>query len=340
MRRTDRAMQRLRVRGVPRTAARWVVLAIVAACASAAPVSAQDRHALIIAGATGGPLYAEQYARWTGTLADTLVGRMGMEPARVTVLSETPEDHAAATAENVRHVFTRLRTQVQPSDVLLVVLIGHGTSDGADAKFNLVGPDIDAVEWASLVGGIRGLVVFVNSTSGSFPFLERVSGRDRVVITATDSAAQRFDTVFAEHFVAAFSDEAADIDRNGRVSIWEAFASAAAGVRRHYRHRGQLATERALLDDNGDGVGREAAAQGDDGRLASRTYLDLPEPGVPPTDEVLVDLLHRRVSLAAELEELQVKRAFMSAGEYAREFERIMIAVARATRDIRARRGT
>jgi hypothetical protein len=111
-------------------------------------------------------------------------------------------------------------------------------------------------------------------------------------------------------------------------------------VRRHYQQRGQLATERSLLDDNGDGIGREAAAQGEDGALASRTYLDVPQEGAPPTDEVLVELLHRRASLLAEVEELQIKRAFLAPAEYAREFERLMLALARVSRDIRARRGT
>jgi hypothetical protein len=180
----------------------------------------------------------------------------------------------------------------------------------------------------------------VNGAAASFPFIERLSAPNRIVLSATGSPAERFATVFPAYFVAAFGEPGADIDKNGRVSIWEAFAWTAAGVRRYYLERGQLATERALLDDDGDGQGREAAAQGTDGALASRTYLDRPDPGAAPTDEVLVDLLLQQASLAAEVEELQVKRAFMSAGEYAREFERVMVALARVTRAIRARSGT
>ena len=96
--------------------------------------------------------------------------------------------------------------------------------------------------------------------AASFPFLEHLAGPQRIVITATDSVAQRFDTVFPEYFVRALTDPAADLDKNGRVSVWEAFAAASMGVRRYYTQRGQLATERALIDDNGDGVGREAGA--------------------------------------------------------------------------------
>ena len=107
-----------------------------------------------------------------------------------------------------------------------------------------------------------GRLVVVNSAPASSPFIERLAGPRRIVISATDSVAQRFDTVFPEYFIAAFGDDGADIDKNGRTSMWEAFAWAAGAVRRYYQQRGQLPTERPLLDDNGDGVGREASAQG------------------------------------------------------------------------------
>lgn len=321
-------------------AAAGLAMTLVVSAAVVPQVAAQDRHAIIVSGATGGAPYAEQHAAWTQALTEALVGRLAFDRDRVTVLSETADVDDRSTAVNVQRVLATLSTRVRPDDVLFVMLIGHGTFDGLDAKFNLVGPDLDATEWAGLLEGIRGRVVFVNSAAGSFPFIERLSGPNRIVISATGSPAERFSTVFPAYFVAAFDEEAADIDKNGRVSIWEAFAWATARVRRHYVQRGQLATERAVLDDDGDGIGRDAGAEGTDGRLASRTYLDRPEPGAPPTDEVLVELLLRRASLVAEVEELQVKRALMSAGEYAREFERVMIALARVSREIRSRRGT
>jgi hypothetical protein len=259
------------------------------------------------------------------------------DPAKVVVLTETPDAAKAATAANLRSVLAGIRPQLRAGDLFVLLLIGHGTYDGVDAKFNLVGPDMESAEWAALLRALPGRMVVVNTAAASFPFIERLSGARRIVISATDSVAQKFDTVFPEFFVAAFREEAADIDKNARISVWEAFAWAAGAVRRHYQQRGQLATERPLLDDNGDGIGREAAAQGADGSLASRTYLDAAAPGAAPTDEVLVELLQRRASLTAEAEELQVKKAFMAADEYAREFERVMLALARIARDIRNR---
>jgi hypothetical protein len=316
------------------------MLTIVMNVVTAPIARAEERYVLIVSGASGGPSYAQQYSRWTQTLVQTLVEQMKFDPARLTVLSDVADEGKAATAANIRRALATFRQQMQAGDLLLIVLIGHGTFDGVDAKFNLVGPDMEAAEWATQLRGIPGRMVIVNTTSASFPFIERLAAPRRIVVSATDSAAQRFDTVFPEYFVSAFRDEAADIDKNGRVSIWEAFAAAAAGVRRHYQQRGQLTTERSLLDDNGDGIGRDAAAQGDDGAVATRTYLDVTQAGAPPTDEVLVELLQRRASLNAEVEELQIKKAFMAPDEYVREFERIMLALARVARDIRARAKT
>jgi hypothetical protein len=306
----------------------------------AATAAAQERYAIVVAGASGGQEYVQQYSRWTDELSKLLATRMQIDAARITVLSDTPRPDGAATAANVRKALAALRGTANADDVVLVVLIGHGTFDGVDAKFNLVGPDLESAEWAALVAAIPARVVFVNTASASFPFIERLAGPRRVVITATDSPAQRFDTVFPEHFIKAFQQDTSDVDKDGRVSIWEAFTSAASGVRRHYQQRGQLATERPLLDDNGDGAGKEASDPGGDGALASRIYLDRPVPGAAPTDPELVRLLQRKAALEAEVEELRVRRAFMPAADYAREFERIMIELARVSQEVRRRRTT
>jgi hypothetical protein len=323
--------------GVRRVAVAGLVL--LAICAAPMPAAAADeRYALIVAGASGGPEYAEQYAAWTRDLASILVERMKMSRDKVKVLDDTGDTSRAATAANVRHHMGAVRRVMTHDDLLLVVLIGHGTYDGVDAKFNLVGADLESAQWAELISGLPGQVVIVNTSSASFPFIERLSGDRRVVITATDSVAQRFDTVFPEYFIKAFQGDTADIDKNHRISIWEAFAAAAGDVRRYYQSRGQLSTERALLDDNGDGVGGEAAdSRNEDGSRASHVYLDRPLAGAPPTDEVLVKLLQRRAALEAELEELKIRGRFLRPDEYQKEFERLIVELARVARAVRAR---
>jgi hypothetical protein len=301
------------------------------------PSSAEQRFALIVCGAAGGPEYATQYDRWSAALSKTLIENLKFDPSLVTLLSDTTRAADAATAENVRRVIGSIGARMTRDDIVFVLLIGHGTFDGTDAKFNLVGPDLESAEWSALFTALPGRVVIVNTSSASFPFLERLSAPRRVVITATDSPAQRYDTVFPDYFIRSLADPSADLDKNERVSIWEAFAAASTGVRRHYQQRGQLSTEHALLDDNGDGVGNEVTTPGDDGSLAARTYLDETLPGARPTDEVLLKLLQRKSTLEAELEDLKIRRTFLTPPEYAKEFERLMIELAQASHDIRAR---
>lgn len=313
------------------------LLAVAAVLFAGTSAAAEERYALIVSGAPGGTSYAQQYDKWIGSLSKVLSDRMKLPPANVHVLTGATDGANASTAGNVRRVIAEVRRSMTRDDLLLVVLIGHGTYDGVEAKFNLLGPDLSSSEWAALLRPLPGQVVLVNTTSSSFPFIEGVSGPRRIVITATDSIAQNFDTTFPEFFVKAFDEEAADIDKNGRISIWEAFAAATDGVKRYFQQRGLLATERALLDDNGDGVGREADANGDDGSAAARTYLDEQLPGAAPTDEVLLKLLQRKSALEREVDDLKIRRAFLPAAEYAAEFERLMIELARVSHDIRAR---
>src|SRR5262249_30375905 len=159
----------------------------------AASASAGERYALIVTGASGGDQYARKYDTWRVSFVDTLQRKFSYQRDHVLVLAETAgEGVLKATRENVVRVLGDLRKRLTKDDQLLVLLIGHGSSlDGDEAKFNLVGPDLSASEWADLLRPIPGRLVFVNTSSASFPFLRRVAGKGRVVLTATDSSAQQ-----------------------------------------------------------------------------------------------------------------------------------------------------
>ena len=294
-----------------------------------------------ITGASGGEKYAAKYAQVRTMFAATLRDTFGYKGDHLLVLAEQEDkDVQKATRENVQRVFVGLRKRMTKDDQLLVFLVGHGTladGSGEDAKFNLVGPDLTASEWAELIKPIPGRLVFVDTTSGSFPFLHKVAARGRVVLTATDSAAQQFETVFPEFFVRAFDDEAADTDKSGRVSIWEAFQYASAAVRLWFEQKGELPTERPLLDDTGAGVGREAQAPGVDGAVARITYLE-PEPALElPSDAGLAVLVRRRAALEAALEELKARKESLSPDQYATELESILTELARVSLQIKAK---
>ena len=303
-------------------------------CAS--PALAGERYAIVVSGASGGEKYAAQQQKWRTELGTALRVTLAIPEANVLVFSEDGSDSLKATAENVRTVFADLRRRVTAEDTLLVVLLGHGTFDGSDAKFNLVGPDLTAAEWKGLIDGLAARLIVVNTTASSFPFLEELSKKGRVVITATDSTQQRFATVFPEYFVKAMADVSSDFDKNGRMSIWEIFAAASAGVKQYYEQRGQLSTERPLLDDDGDQVGREAQAPGMDGALARALHLDA-DPGSVSGDVVIAALERQRSVLEAQLEDLKGRRSSMSDADYQAELERILVQLARVAQQIRQR---
>lgn len=314
-----------------------VTMSVLVAAAQAA--LAGDRYALIVTGASGGPQYAQKHEAWRLSLVTTLRDRFGYPHDHIIVLAEEQVPGVRrSTRENVRAALGELRQRATKDDVLLVLLVGHGTAlDGDDGKFNLVGPDLTAEEWAGLLKPIASRIVFVNTTGGSFPFLQKLAGPDRIVLTATESAAQQFETVFPEFFVKAFEDQAADTDKNQKVSIWEAFVYASAGVKGWFDERGQLATERPLIDDSGRGVGREAGSEGPAATLAHGTYLQ-PEVIVPATaDAELAGLLSRRAELESAIERLRTSKTTIPADQYEAELEKLLLEITRVDRQIRSK---
>ena len=301
---------------------------------SSSSAAAAERYALIVSGVSGGEQYAEQQQKWRDNLTGSLRARFVFPDANLVILDEGSEGSSRSTADNVRRVLGDLRRRLTRDDTFFLVLLGHGTFDGADAKFNLVGPDLSAADWKGLLDGLSGRVVLVNTTEASFPFLEELSARGRVVITATDSAMQRFATVFPEYFILALADVSSDLDRNGRVSIWEAFAAASAGVRRHYEQRGQLSTERPLLDDNGDREGRDAEAPGEDGAIARTIFLD-PPPGTATADAAVAELERQRALVEAQIEDLKNRKPTLSEAEYQAELEKLLVQLAKIAQQIR-----
>lgn len=227
-----------------------------------------------------------------------------------------------------------MRRQIGRDDLFLVILLGHGTYDGEVAKFNLVGPDLTASDWSGLFDGIPGRLVIINTTESSFPFLAELSARGRVVITATDSSEQRYATVFPDYLVRALKEASTDLDKNGRTSIFEVFTTASIAVRQHYEQRGMLVTERAVLDDNGDKLGREEQVAGPDGAVARTVHLEAPNPR-EASDPALAALLRRRRELEVMAETLKLNKPEMPTAEWDAEFEKLMIDLARVSREIR-----
>ena len=117
--------------------------------------------------------------------------------------------------------------------------------------------------------------------------------------------------------------------------MWEAFAYASQAVKQAFDQKGVLVTERAVIDDNGDGVAREATATGADGVLAKTTFLDA-EPASTASNPAAAALEKQRVALEAQIEELKGRKAQMAAADYDAQLEKLAIDLARISAQIRS----
>ena len=136
-----------------------------------------------------------------------------------------------------------------------LVLLGHGTFDGKEARFNLRGPDLSAGELTEWLEPFKRPVAVVNCASASGPFINKLSAAGRVVVTATRSGQEVNFARFGGHFADAIASAESDLDKDGQTSLLEAYLLASSRVAEFYTTEGRLATEHPLLDDNGDGLG-------------------------------------------------------------------------------------
>jgi hypothetical protein len=324
-----------------RSGVAWIAGLVIVWCLAAPARAAEGgRFAMLVQGASGEEQYAVLHRRWLDGLASVLTDRFKYDAAHLIVLSEQPKaGEQKSTAESVRATMARLAKTMTAADQLVIVFIGHGGGEGPDAKFNLVGPDLTVQDWNALLKPIPGRLAIVDTTSSSFPYLAGLAAKDRIVITATSTYSQRFHTQFPDGFVQALSAPDADLDKNGRVSLQEAFIFASRSVKQYYEQKGTMATESAVLDDTGAGTGKDATALASaDVGLAGLTYLE--GVAVPTsTDPETQRLLARQQALTEQLDELRGKKASMAADQYDRQFEALMLELATVSRDVRQKTG-
>jgi hypothetical protein len=296
-----------------------------------------NKFAVIINGAGGEPAYAKQFEQWTTELSSVLTEKFGFDSKQVKVLTEKPADNtmARSTAEEVKRTFGWLKSGLDPNNVLFLFLIGHGSFDGNESKFNLVGPDLSANDYNALLSSLptRRIVVF-NMASASGEFIKSLAGKGRIVVTATRNGQETNATRFPGFFIAALNASDADTDQDGHISVLEAFVYANSLTANYYKQAGRLATEHALLDDDGDGVGHEKAEAGD-GLLARATYLDSLSVDEAAASVATARLQKERARLEGEIEQLIASKANLTEAEYEAALERLFIQLAKVNRSIK-----
>lgn len=298
----------------------------------------QSKFAVIISGASGEAIFAKQFANWSDKLKQTLIEKLGFAPGQVWVLAEKPASGASqATAAEVKRVLGELQKAVKADGKVFIFFIGHGTYNGEQAKFNLVGPDLTVNQYKELLDALPAKsIVVVNMASASGEFIKPLAGRARVLITATRSGQEQNATRFSEHFIAALGSSAADADKNNRISVLEAFNYASKLTAETYQSANQLATEHALLEDNGDGVGHQIAEEGD-GVLARQTYFDSAAQPQIASDHESLRLTAEQKRLESLIQNLKARKTQLAADDYYAQLETLFVDLAKLSRELKSK---
>ncbi|HET7550470.1 MAG TPA: hypothetical protein VFK04_04220 [Gemmatimonadaceae bacterium] len=305
-------------------------------------------HVLIVAGVGGAPEYEQEFYESAMKMAEAARTASGVADSAITVLTERPERDSRriagrSTKTEVQRAIARIAKSARSGDVVFVLLIGHGSARDGHSLLNLPGPDMSAAEFARALKPLSTQrVAVVNTASASAEFIPVLSARHRAIITATSSVMERNATHFARHFVDAYSGNVADADKDGRLSLLEAYTYARREVARGYESGNQLQSEHAMLDDDGDGKGTaEPGAHTADGALASRLFLRESAvaanvvAGAGSSDPRVAALLHHKDSLDAKIDALRRRKASMDSTAYERALEALLVDLATTNRTLR-----
>lgn len=215
--------------------------------------AAATADVVIVVGRYGTDEYEQMFRTWSQRWIDA-AERGGANPILLGTAEEDEADY-----EQLRNVVAE--QAIETARPLWLVMIGHGTYDRREAKFNLDGPDVSAGElWKWLAEAQRPVAV-INCASSSGAFLEHLSNPGWVVVTSTKNGDEVNFARFGDYLSAAIGDATADFDKDGQVSLLEAFLSASRRTEEFYRGDDErLLTEHALIDDDGDHAGTRAAA--------------------------------------------------------------------------------
>ena len=316
----------MKTRSMPRRmtqALRKLAVHGLLALAVTLPLSAQRTHVLLVIGLSGAPQFKRSFEASAKSAREAAKNRWGVNDSSLIVLTEdstrTALSSGRSTRENIAQAFLKLSSRVQPGDVLFVMLMGHGSGEGAQSKVNLPGPDATAAEYAAWLGGFaRQQVVFVNAATGSGDFVPVLKGSNRVVVTATKTANERNESVFLQYFAGALGLDAADADKDGRLSVFEVFRFARTEVGKVYTSTNRMQTEHALVSDS---------------LLASRVAFGKSAASADPR---ITALIAERQALESEIASLRARKATLTANAYDAELERLLLLLAEKTKTLRA----
>ncbi len=277
----------------------------------------------------GGEADYDQRFKMLATDIDSSLKKAGGDSNVITLV--------APTREQIRARLSEVAKQAKPADALVVMLIGHGSFDGTEYKFNIPGSDISGAELATLLDRVpaeRQLVVNMTSSSGgSIEFLRKAN---RVVIAATKSGTEKNATIFARYWAEALRDPAADADKNESVSALEAFHYAQQKTTEFFDSQKRLATEHSVLEDTGKGEGEHTPSpQNGEGRLAATfPVVRLGSNAAAARDPAKRALLDKKEQLEQAIDQLKYQKAAIPDNQYKQQLTQLLLALAQVQEEI------
>jgi hypothetical protein len=283
---------------------------------------------VVVAGLGGEPDYEQRFSAAAKDL-DRVFKGLG-DTAHVYTLNATE-----ATAARFRQTLGEVARDAKPEDEFVLVLIGHGSFDGVEYKFNFAGPDLTAPQIAELcdrVAAKRQLVVNTTSASGgSVAALERPG---RAVVAATKSGTEKNATVFARYWVEALQDPAADVDKSDSISAMEAFSYAAKKTAAFYDAQKRLATEHAVFDDVGRGEPVRETGNGQGQLMSSLTVLRLGGSLQASNDPGRRALVEKKEKLEQQIDTMKYQKAAMDPDDYKKQLTAALVELAKVQQEL------
>ncbi len=284
---------------------------------------------IVVTGASGAEEFAATFRDWSNRWSKAA------KSAEAGLIEIGSGEHKESDRDRLREAITAAPPEGR--EPIWIVLIGHGTFDGRSAKFNLRGRDVTAKELKQWLEPVSRPVAIINCASASAPFLKELSAPTRVVVTATKSGYQYNYARFGDFISKAIVDVSADLDKDGQTSLLEGFLAASKRVNEFYKQEGRLATESALLDDNGDQLGapatlfrgvRPARAAKDgaeiDGLRANQIHL------IRSTAELALEpaVRARRDEIEEQIDALRKQKETLAADAYYAQLEKLVVELA------------
>lgn len=308
------------------------------------------RYAIIICGSGGMETYQQKFFDWGTRLKQVCHERFRIDDENIILLTEkdnTDEPLATSNLESIDAAFAQFKQAATPDDELFVFLIGHGTYILKQSKFHIPGPDLSAHHLKELLDEFPAQIqVIVNASSSSAGFINVLSDPQRIICTATKSIDEKNATEFMEFFLQGLEQNQADVNYDQRISLLEAIRYSAFETLSWYNKNGLIATEHALIDDNGDGLGvrlienennqngeeetKDPQPHADGNRSAQIILLDESFPSNAPQDKI-----DSYLAILDQIDHLKHQKGEIDESEYYQQLESLLIQAALIHREIR-----